>query len=127
MYKDIIPLFTFIFFTILKRKMSFLTKILQQKDICFTLTVLVRMNESKTRDKAHEEINVYWYIHVKLMLCGNQSIDLQSKLIGWFLYGSGFCWGYFRADYSIVLISETAIAKYPFVFHNCGDFILVVF
>ena len=59
MYKDIIPLFTFIFFTILKRKMSFLTKILQQKDICFTLTVLVRMNESKTRDKAHEEINVY--------------------------------------------------------------------
>ena len=39
--------------------MSFLTKILQQKDICFTLTVLVRMNESKTRDKAHEEINVY--------------------------------------------------------------------
>ena len=67
------------------------------------------------------------YLWWRLVLCGNQSIDLQGKLIGWFLYGSGFCWGYFWADYSIVLISETAIAKYPFVFHNCGDFILVVF
>ena len=50
------------------------------------------------------------YFWQRIVLCGNQSIDLQSKLIGWFLYGLGFCWGYFRADYSIVLISETAIA-----------------
>ena len=41
--------------------------------------------------------------------------------------GSEFCWEYFRADYSIVLISETAAAYYPFVFHYCGDFILMVF
>ena len=67
------------------------------------------------------------YLWYRLVLCGNQSIDLQSKLIDWFLYGLGFCWGYFQADYSIVLISKTAITKYPFVFHNCGDFILVVF
>ena len=46
---------------------------------------------------------------------GNKSIDL------------GFRWGYFRADYSIVLISRTAISKYPFVFDNCGAFILSVF
>ena len=67
------------------------------------------------------------YLWQKLVLCGKESIHLQNKLIGWFLYGLGFCWRYFQADYSIVLISETAIAKYPFVFHNCGDFILVVF
>ena len=54
--------------------------------------------------------SAYKYFWPRIVLCGNQSIDLQSKLIGWFLYGSGFCWGYFRADYSIVLISETAIA-----------------
>ena len=38
----------------------------------------------------------------------------------------GFCWGCFRTDNSIVLISEVAIAKYPFVCYNCGDIILVV-
>ena len=41
---------------------------------------------------------------------------MQSQLIGWFLYGSGFCWGYFRTDYITVLFSEVAIAKNPFVF-----------
>ena len=49
-------------------------------------------------------------------MCGDQTIDLQDELIGWFLYGLGFCWGYFRTDYSIVLISEAAIAKCPSVF-----------
>ena len=47
---------------------------------------------------------------------GDHTIDLQDELIGWFLYGLGFCRGYFRADYSIVLISEAAIAKRLFVF-----------
>ena len=37
-------------------------------------------------------------------------------VIGWFLCGLGFCRGYFRTDYSIVLISEAAIAKCPFTF-----------
>ena len=44
-------------------------------------------------------------------MCGNHSIDLQIEVVGWFLYGSGFCWGYFRTGYSIVLISEAAIIK----------------
>ena len=56
------------------------------------------------------------YLWWRLVLCGDQTIDLQDELIGWFLYGLGFCWGYFRADYSIVLISEAAIAKRLFVF-----------
>ena len=46
---------------------------------------------------------------------GDQTIDLQDDLIGYFLYGLGFCRGYFRTDYS-VLISEAVIAKCPFVF-----------
>ena len=56
------------------------------------------------------------YLWRRLVLCGDQTIDLQDELIGWFLYGLGFCRGYFRTDYSIVLISEAAIAKCPFVF-----------
>ena len=54
-----------------------------------------------------------WFM---LVICGDQTIDLQDKLIGWFLYGLGFRRGYFRTDYSIVLIPEAAIAKCPFVF-----------
>ena len=64
------------------------------------------------------------YLWERLVLCRNWSIDLQSKFIGWFLYRLGFCWGYFWTDCNIILISEAAIAKYPFVFYNCGDFIL---
>ena len=46
-------------------------------------------------------------------------------MIVWFLYGLGFCRGYFGADYNIVLISEAAIAKRFFVlllwrFHSGG-------
>ena len=52
----------------------------------------------------------------RLALCGDQRIDLPEELIGWFLYGLGFCRGYFRADYSIALISEATIAKCLFVF-----------
>ena len=56
---------------------------------------------------------------------GDHTIDLQDELIGWFLYGLGLCRGYFRADYSIVLILEAAIAKRLFVsllwrFHSGG-------
>ena len=47
---------------------------------------------------------------------GGLYYDLQDELIGWFLYGLGFRRGYFRADYSTVLIPEAAIAKCPFVF-----------
>ena len=65
------------------------------------------------------------YLWWRLVLRGDQTIDLQDELIGWFLYGLGFCRGYFRADYSIVLISEAAIAKRFFVlllwrFHSGG-------
>ena len=65
------------------------------------------------------------YLWRRLVLCGDQTIDLQDELIVWFLYGLGFCRGYFRADYSIVLISEAAIAKRFFVlllwrFHSGG-------
>ena len=56
------------------------------------------------------------YLWWRLLLCGDQTTDLQDELIGWFLYGLGFCPGYFWTDYSIVLISEGAIAKCPFVF-----------
>ena len=49
-------------------------------------------------------------------MCGDQTIDLQDELIGWFLYGLGFCRGYFQVDYSIVLIPEAAIANCPFIF-----------
>ena len=51
------------------------------------------------------------YLWWRLALCGDQTIDLQDDLIGWFLYGLGFCQGYFRTDYSIVLNLEAAIAK----------------
>ena len=47
---------------------------------------------------------------------GGLYYDLQDELIGWFLYGLGFRRGYFRADYSTVLIPEAAIAKCPFDF-----------
>ena len=56
------------------------------------------------------------YLCWRLVLCGDQTIDLQDELIGCFLYGFEFCWGYFRTDYIIVLISEAAIVKCPFVF-----------
>ena len=49
------------------------------------------------------------------VLCGDQTIDLQDELTGWFLYGLGFRRWYFLADYSIVLILEAVIAKCPFV------------
>ena len=65
------------------------------------------------------------YLWRRLVLCGDQTIDLQDELIVWFLYGLGFCRRYFRADYSIVLISEAGIAKRFFVlllwrFHSGG-------
>ena len=56
------------------------------------------------------------YLWWRLVLCGDQTIDLQDVLIGWFLYGLGICRGYFRTDYSIVLILEAAFGKCPFVF-----------
>ena len=56
------------------------------------------------------------YLWWRLVLCGDQTIDLQDVLIGWFLYGLGIRRGYFRTDYSIVVILEAAFAKYPFVF-----------
>ena len=56
------------------------------------------------------------YLWWRLVLCGDQTIDLQGELIGWFLYGLGFCPGYFWTDYSIVLILEGDIAKCLFVF-----------
>ena len=63
------------------------------------------------------------YLWWRLVLCGDQlqdelqdKFDLQDELISWFLYGLGFCLGYFRTNYSMVLISEAAIAKCPFVF-----------
>ena len=37
----------------------------------------------------------------------------ENKSIGWFRYGSGFRWGYFRTDYSTVLFSEAAIENCP--------------
>ena len=46
------------------------------------------------------------YLWWRLVLCGDQTIDLQDELIGQFLYGLGFCRGYFRADYSIVLFTS---------------------
>ena len=42
------------------------------------------------------------YLWWRLVLCGDQTNDLQDELSGWFLYGLGFYRGYFRTDYSIV-------------------------
>ena len=56
--------------------------------------------------------HLWWTI----VLCEDQTIDLQDEMIGWFLYDLGFGRGYFRRDYSIVLISEATIAKCLFVF-----------
>ena len=56
------------------------------------------------------------YLCWRLVLCGDQTIDLQDELIGRFLYSLGFCRGYFRAGYSIVVISEATIANCLLVF-----------
>ena len=60
----------------------------------------------------------------RLVLCGNQSLDLKSKWIDWFLYGSSFCWGYFRIEYSTVFVLESSHRKVPFSFYTCGNFII---
>ena len=58
------------------------------------------------------------YLWWRLALCGDQTIDLQDELISWFLYGLGFCQGYFGTDYSIVLILETAITCFLHLFQR---------
>ena len=49
-------------------------------------------------------------------MSGDQTIDLQDVLIGWFQYGLRIRRGYFRAGSSIVLILEVAFAKCSFIF-----------
>ena len=55
--------------------------------------------------------SVCTHLSVESCVVWNQSTDLQSRSIYWFLYGSVFCWGYFQTDYNTDVFSEAAIEK----------------